>query len=228
MENLLSHTGIFFTMAAVLTFEAILLRLASEPEGGREVKARKGESHLGAFIRENWYWLLLLFCALGALCCAILRSCMIWINRIPSLLFGGWLCAYGLLRFLANSIWIRGFYKGVSNVHCLSLLSFPWVWKCHPQWTAADTLPTERLRIAWNGCTPHSEKINKWKDLSLLKRKASPKGYRVSLDTSPDLSLKEEFRPPYTKRNCPMWKVPVRIPEVSGKNRWSEKRSGTA
>ena len=37
-----------------------------------------------------------------------------------------------------------------------------------------------------------------------LKRKASPKGYRVSLDTSPDLSLKEEFRPPYTKRNCPM------------------------
>ena len=70
MENLLSHAGIFFTMAAVLTFEAILLRLASEPEGGRE-------SHLGAFIRENWYWLLLLFCALGALCCAILRSCMI-------------------------------------------------------------------------------------------------------------------------------------------------------
>ena len=65
MENLLSHAGIFFTMAAVLTFEAILLRLASEPEGGREVKARKGESHLGAFIRENWYWLLLLFCALG-------------------------------------------------------------------------------------------------------------------------------------------------------------------
>ena len=64
MENLLSHAGIFFTMAAVLTFEAILLRLASEPEGGREVKARKGESHLGAFIRENWYWLLLLFCAL--------------------------------------------------------------------------------------------------------------------------------------------------------------------
>ena len=58
MENLLSHAGIFFTMAAVLTFEAILLRLASEPEGGREVKARKGESHLGAFIRENWYWLL--------------------------------------------------------------------------------------------------------------------------------------------------------------------------
>lgn len=55
MENLLSHAGIFFTMAAVLTFEAILLRLASEPEGGREVKARKGESHLGAFIRENWY-----------------------------------------------------------------------------------------------------------------------------------------------------------------------------
>ena len=219
MENLLSHAGIFFT---------ILLRLASEPEGGREVKARKGESHLGAFIRENWYWLLLLFCALGALCCAILRSCMIWINRIPSLLFGGWLCAYGLLRFLANSIWIRGFYKGVSNVHCLSLLSFPWVWKCHPQWTAADTLPTERLRIAWNGCTPHSEKINKWKYLSLLKRKASPKGYRVSLDTSPDLSLKEEFRPPYTKRNCPMWKVPVRIQEVPGKNRWSEKRSGTA
>lgn len=77
MENLLSHAGIFFTMAAVLTFEAILLRLASEPEGGREVKARKGKSHLGAFIRENWYWLLLLFCALGALCCAILRSCMI-------------------------------------------------------------------------------------------------------------------------------------------------------
>ena len=74
MENLLSHAGIFFTMAAVLTFEAILLRLASEPEGGREVKARKGER---AFIRENWYWLLLLFCALGALCCAILRSCMI-------------------------------------------------------------------------------------------------------------------------------------------------------
>ena len=69
----MSHAGIFFTMAAVLTFEAILLRLASEPE----VKARKGESHLGAFIRENWYWLLLLFCALGALCCAILRSCMI-------------------------------------------------------------------------------------------------------------------------------------------------------
>ena len=34
MENLLSHAGIFFTMAAVLTFEAILLRLASEPEGG--------------------------------------------------------------------------------------------------------------------------------------------------------------------------------------------------
>lgn len=60
MENLLSHVGIFFTMAAVLTFEAILLRLASEPEGGREVKARKGEGHLGAFIRENWYWLLLL------------------------------------------------------------------------------------------------------------------------------------------------------------------------
>ena len=59
MENLLSHAGILFTMAAVLTFEAILLRLASEPEGGREVKARKGESHLGAFIRENWYWLLL-------------------------------------------------------------------------------------------------------------------------------------------------------------------------
>ena len=36
MENLLSHADIFFTMAAVLTFEAILLRLASEPEGGRE------------------------------------------------------------------------------------------------------------------------------------------------------------------------------------------------
>ena len=35
------------------------------------------------------------------------------------------LCAYGLLRFLANSILVRGFYKGVSNVHCLSLLSFP-------------------------------------------------------------------------------------------------------
>ena len=76
----MSHAGIFFTMAAVLTFEAILLRLASEPEGGREVKARKGESHLGAFIRENWYWLLLLFCALGALCCAILRSCMIMVK----------------------------------------------------------------------------------------------------------------------------------------------------
>lgn len=47
MENLLSHAGIFFTMAAVLTFEAILLRLASEPEGGREVKARKGGKPLG-------------------------------------------------------------------------------------------------------------------------------------------------------------------------------------
>ncbi len=54
MENLLSHAGIFFTMAAVLTFEAILLRLASEPEGGREVKARKGESHLGhSYVRTG-------------------------------------------------------------------------------------------------------------------------------------------------------------------------------
>ena len=70
MENLLSHAGIFFTMAAVLTFEAILLRLASEPEGGREVKARKGESHLGAFIRENWVLAAVaVLCARSALLC---------------------------------------------------------------------------------------------------------------------------------------------------------------
>ena len=54
MENLLSHAGIFFTMAAVLTFEAILLRLASEPEGGREVKARKGKATWGhSYVRTG-------------------------------------------------------------------------------------------------------------------------------------------------------------------------------
>lgn len=36
MENLLSHAGIFFTMAAVLTFEAILLRrLQNRKAGGK-------------------------------------------------------------------------------------------------------------------------------------------------------------------------------------------------